>query len=621
MFSPLALIFIPLGYVFLWPLIDVAQKRWRGASSPLETGLLTVALSHSLLALILMWIGLLPGALVTGLAALVIVVGFAVLGLVVKPQGFAPGRWSTYWIGVWQQIRRLDGASLVLWMLIGALWIMLIHSLYYPFIGEDTLTRYALHAKLIYLEHRIPMEVWGYPPLTALTWAATWFAAGQVNEHLARVYSVVMAAGTIGSTYLLAREIGGRKLALIAVVVLIATPMFFWNSTIDYVDVPSAFLLTLGLYFAVQWWKRVAVYDAVMVGILFGMALLTKQSAFTWFASFGAVPVLWLLAARKYAVAFRWKRAGRGLAGMIIPALLIAGPWYIRNIQIGTIVNIIPVAGEYHLLGRGTGVLGMIPAAGWPTDFGPWLVPIYVIGWGIGLTLAMWRGIRTLRGTADNMPAETMPYDLLLGVAVVPYWLAWWSKFSFEARFLILILPLMAIWAARPVQSVLEAMAEMIQRVPVRAVRLVVGVFLLGLLLLSARERLGAVYHALTRPFWPESERFRYTKGEVYDLVEYIRTHFEPDQYRLVSIDARLPYYLPEYHIDVAYPRHLRDLEGYDYIIYSSSMTAIYSSDLGWRTSEFYKRIYKIEYFEPVFESQGVYIMKIMRTTVSSEKN
>jgi 4-amino-4-deoxy-L-arabinose transferase-like glycosyltransferase len=616
MFSPLALILIPLGYVFLWPLIAAAQKHWRSHASPLETMLITVSLSQALLALLLMWIGILPGAWITGLSALLIVAGFFVIGLIINPGWFAPARWRAYWIGLWGQIKRLDSASLVLWMIIGALWIMLIHSLYYPFIGEDTLTRYALHAKLIYLQHRIPIEVWGYPPLTALSWAVTWFAAGQVNEHLARVYSVVMAAGTIGATYLLAREIGGRKLALIAVVVLIATPMFFWNSTIDYVDVPTAFPLTLALHFAVQWWKRGALYDAVMVGILFGVALFTKQSAFTWFASFGAVPVLWLLASRRNAEPNRWKRAGLGLAGMLLPALLIAGPWYIRNIQIGTIVNVIPVAGEYHLLGRGTGAIGILPAAGWREDFGYWLVPIYVIGWGIGLFIAVKQGIQALRASLDSVP-----YDLLIGVAVVPYWLAWWTSFSFEARFLILVLPLMAIWAVRPVEWVLDIAAGLIRRVPVRVMRVGMGVLLLGLLLLSARERLGGVYHALTRPFWPEVERLRYTKGEMYDMVEYIRTHFEPGVDRIVSIDARLPYYLTEYHIGVAYPRHLRELEGYDYIVYSSSMTEIYSSDLGWKNSEFYTRIYRQKYFEPVFESGGVYIMKILRTTVDAKND
>jgi hypothetical protein len=347
---------------------------------------------------------------------------------------------------------------------------------------------------------------------------------------------------------------------------------------------------------------------------LFGVALLVKQSAFTWFASFGAVPVLWLLATRRAAVADRWKRAGFGLAGMIVPAMLIAGGWYVRNIQIGTIENVIPIAGKYHLLGPGTAALGIAPAAAWAGDFGYWLVPIYVVGWLIGLGLAVWQGIRAVRGDETGVP-----YDLLLGVAAVPYWLAWWTSFSFEARFLILILPLMVIWAARPVEWMLDRAMGRIQRVPVWAARGAVGMLLIGLLLLSARERLGGVYHAVTRPFWPEAERLRYTKGEMYDMVEYIRAHFVPGRDRIVSIDARLPYYLTEYEISVGYPRHLRELEGYDYIVYSSSMTEIYSSDLGWKNSEFYKRIYREKYFEPVFESGGVYIMRILRTTVDSK--
>ena len=72
-----------------------------------------------------------------------------------------------------------------------------------------------------------------------------------------------------------------------------------------------------------------------------------------------------------------------------------------------------------------------------------------------------------------------------------------------------------------------------------------------------------------------------------------------------------------DYDVVVGYPYYLAELEGYDYIIYSSSYRAIYGDGrLGWQDSEFYHLAYAPLVFEPVYEVNGVHIMRILRTTV-----
>src|SRR5574341_451321 len=202
MFFPLTLTLIALGYAFVWPLADDWLRRDEDArSSSLEIGLVTLAFSTGALSLILFYAGLLPGRWITPWLALVAVLGLFGLGLALNRRWFAPGKWGGYRLAQWQRLARLDLESLLSWTILAALSIMLIHALYYPFIGDDTLSRYGLQAKQIFLAGRIPAQVHGYPPLEPLIFVATWFAAGGINEHLAKLYPVLTSAGTLGATF------------------------------------------------------------------------------------------------------------------------------------------------------------------------------------------------------------------------------------------------------------------------------------------------------------------------------------------------------------------------------------------------------------------------------------
>lgn len=648
-FSPLALIFIPIGYLFLWPVVD----RLLGEnSSPLQTGLTALALSLGVLTLSLFWIGLLPGRRLTGLVAFVVVAVGLVVGVALNRAWFAPTRGRKYWRGQWKRLVRLDMDGLLLLTLLGVTLIMLINALYYPFIGDDAISRYAWQAQEIYLAHRIPETVAGYPPLAPLSFVATWFAAGTQNEHLAKLFPIITAVGVLGATYLIGRRfaspsrqllIFGNRLpslpsrwhsrrrgerwrgeaapgwgketnvGLLAAALVALTPMFIRNGTLAYTDIPVTFPLMLATFYALRWWESGAARDAILAGLIMGVAAFTKQSALTWVVSQALIPPMWLIATRTRPIDGRWRRAWIGLAGMTLPVIVTAGPWYLRNALLGGWGNVIPIAGLYHLLEPDIGRSGLIPPLAARLDYGPALVWLFAAGWLIGLATAVWQGWGALRGRLTSTPIE-----LILATMAMPYWLAWWTRFSFDTRFLLLILPPMALWTARPLAWGIAWVGERI-RAP-RPVWQIGGAALLaGLMMWGARDRLGGVYWAIADPFSSDVERLRHAKGSMIYIVLYVRENLDPETDRLMLMDGRMAYYLPEYDITVAYPLTLADLEGYDYLAHSSSIYAIYNNRLGWRSSEFYQHVWDTQIFEPVYESGGVHVMRILRTDAPEE--
>ena len=107
-------------------------------------------------------------------------------------------------------------------------------------------------------------------------------------------------------------------------------------------------------------------------------------------------------------------------------------------------------------------------------------------------------------------------------------------------------------------------------------------------------------------------------RGRLYDVVLYVRAAFDPADDRIMLMDGRMAYYLLEYEPTVMYPRRLSDLEGYDYLVHSSSIFAVYNDRLGLRDSEFYQHVFDPLIFEPVYVSDGVHVMRILRTDLPS---
>jgi 4-amino-4-deoxy-L-arabinose transferase-like glycosyltransferase len=186
------------------------------------------------------------------------------------------------------------------------------------------------------------------PQTESFPWRGTVLAV-----HLARLLSVLMGAATVWLTYKIALEIFADRpwLALGAAAVNAFTPMFLFISGAVNNDNLTMTLCSLGLLLIV---KRVREYEGsgirdqkaterelplaqdffyrfgrwLPLGIVLGLGALTKTSALA------LLPITGLAVS---VVAWRkgsWREFWAGALATAIPVLLIAGWWYLRNVQL-----------------------------------------------------------------------------------------------------------------------------------------------------------------------------------------------------------------------------------------------------------------------------------------------
>ncbi len=113
---------------------------------------------------------------------------------------------------------------------------------------------------------------------------------------------------------------------------------------------------------------------------------------------------------------------------------------------------------------------------------------------------------------------------------------------------------------------------------------------------------------------------FQLARPTLADLVTYARTHLDPETDHLCLMDERMAYYLSDHPITVIYPSTLAELEGCDYLFHVSSIHTVYGRELGWDESEFYQLAFSPDLFEPVYESGGVHVMRVLTTTLPWEQ-
>jgi hypothetical protein len=583
----LATFLIAAGFLFLWPLVS----RWLGHDN-LLTLLTAFGLSIGLLSLwsfALAWLGVLSIWPVLGLVAIFWALGFA----------FNRSWFRFAWLHpalktAWGTLVPLDLAGLALLVIILSLSVILVNNLYYPFLSDDTLTRYALEARLVYEGGSLPDDLQGFPLLVPLSFAYTWLVGGAVNDHLARLVSFAFGAGMLGTTVLLGRRLGGRLCGLLAGAILATTPIFVGWSATGYTDIPTGFYVALAGLFALRWSQDGALRDALLAGVMVGLALWAKQSAFIILASLVGVAGL-------RAIVSRDLRAGlSGLSLFLLPSLVIAGPWYLRNyFQSGT-AGVLVLPGEFHLLGVKPRLGGLTPALQYPFDFGLGLVPLYASG----LAFSLWRSIKggwaALRGRGE----WPLP-DLVGWIVWSPYWLAWWIRFSFTSRFLMVVIPFYAIWAAWPLSWLAGRGSWAKKRnwlaVPLAAL----------LLLMGTRTQLGAIGYVVLRPFASDAAKLTRAKDDLYPTVLWLEQNLEPDAH-VLSMDARLRYYLPQYDIVSGFPLSFEQISTYDYVVDYSGTTSLYQT-LGWTGTDYWLHRRDPHYFEEVFDGgEGSEIFRVL---------
>jgi hypothetical protein len=282
-------------------------------------------------------------------------------------------------------------------------------------------------------------------------------AAGAVNW----LFLPLLLAAIFGWS----RELGiSRRLSLIAVLIVASVPSIYHVSASAYIDVQLAMYVTLAIYPLARWWRTLGLGWLILIAIFLGAALSIKLTSLVVIAAFALV------------MTFRARNAenagrilGYGLAALVL-AGFIASPWYLRTWK----ATGSPVFPFYMSIWKGE-------AAGWDIDrsnlfqvmnanyggenksvvdyvIAPWNVsvaaqpeePRYFDGvlgaaFLIGLPLLIWALWKL------EMPVETK-----IGVAIAAVMYLFWLFSSQQLRYLLPVVPVLAIAIAAAIARVFE---------------------------------------------------------------------------------------------------------------------------------------------------------------------
>ncbi len=271
--------------------------------------------------------------------------------------------------------------------------------------------------------------------------------------------------------YGIAREIGiDRPWALIAVLMTAAVPTAYHVASSAYIDLALALFVTLAIYSLSRWWKTLEAGWLVAVAIFLGAALSSKLTALFVIAAFALIILLRARKAQASEPDSIGRIAGLGFAALILAGVL-ASPSYLRTwAETGS-----PVFPFYLSVWKGE-------ATGWdversnlfqgmnaqyggyvktPLDYlaAPWNLSVtaqpeiathfdgvlgvaFLIGLPI-LILGLWK---------FEMPVEVKIFEGVAGVMFL-----FWLFSSQQMRYLLPLLPVLAIGIAMAFQRVGES--------------------------------------------------------------------------------------------------------------------------------------------------------------------
>ena len=130
-----------------------------------------------------------------------------------------------------------------------------------------------------------------------------------------------------------ARELGvERRWALIAVLMAATVPTAYHVATSAYIDIALALFVTLAIYALCRWWRTLENGWLVLIAVFLGAALSTKLTTVFVIAAFALVILLRVRKAKDSEPDSVIKILAGGFAALML-AGLIAAPWYLRTWQ------------------------------------------------------------------------------------------------------------------------------------------------------------------------------------------------------------------------------------------------------------------------------------------------
>ncbi|MBI3244047.1 MAG: glycosyltransferase family 39 protein [Chloroflexi bacterium] len=560
-----AFLTIAASSFWLWA---VARRALRGAPLFEFLALLTgLGLSLGILSILMMWLGLIPGAWLRSEIALAIPwIGVLISAWVCRHELAALiARLKP--AALFRHLRKLAAKNLLLLFVmlicLGGLAVIAVNITFYPFYTADVLARYALDARLLFTSRQISSSQIGYPLGVQMLYTFGFMAVGAVNDHFANLYTGLFSAAMLGSVWLATRLMVSNRAAWAAVVLTLGAPLFVNQATSGYVDIPEGFFHGLMVIFAFLWLERGEARYAALAGLFCGLGLWLKQASLVYVPSLAVVPLL------RLGWPLRWptlrREAGLGALTLAV-AFLAGGPWYLRNYLLAGLDGVIASANPVDVLhaDRSLQLLNIF----WVRrdQWGAAFALAFLAGFVLWLATLVWPG---LSGWALSA-ADTRRRVLLVLAFIVPYHLVWWSNFTFEVRYLLASLPMYAAIAGFAVEWILNRIS-VLARAPAWAAAILVAAITLG----GVYQRLGAVYYLVTDPMQSDDAKLsRLARGN-WQIARYVRENIPPGA-KIHVMDPALQYWLDGYQLSLGLPAQPEQFREDEYVVVMPAAEHIY---------------------------------------------
>ncbi|MGA2303290.1 MAG: glycosyltransferase family 39 protein [Acidimicrobiales bacterium] len=164
-----------------------------------------------------------------------------------------------------------------------------------------------------------------FPPLFIFALAIP-SVVGLKSFLAARVWCCVLGTAAIGVCGYTGREIGGRRVGLIAAFLLAVYPNIWMTDELALSEALAPLLVATLLLFAYRFWKDPGVKRGIWLGIALGIAMLGRDEL-TLLVFFLLVPLVLL------ARALSWKRRFAVLGIALLATALVVAPWVGYNLS------------------------------------------------------------------------------------------------------------------------------------------------------------------------------------------------------------------------------------------------------------------------------------------------
>ncbi len=296
---------------------------------------------------------------------------------------------------------------------------------------------------------------------------------GRVGEAAAGGVIWLFFPLLLATVFGFAREIGiSRRWSLIAVLMVASVPTAYHVASSAYIDLALALYVLLGAYVLTRWWKTSETRWLVLMAIFLGAALSSKLTTLFVIAAFA---LLILFRVRK-AQAAEPDRVGKIAAfafGALLMAGVIASPWYVRTwAETGSPIfpfylSIVPAEAPGWDVERSNLFQMMNSQYGGyeksPLDYllAPWNIsvtaqPEIATHFDGVLGIAFLIGLPLLIHTLWKFE---LPVEARIFAAIAAVMFLFWLFSSQQLRYLLPIVPLLAISIAASVQAIAGQLA------------------------------------------------------------------------------------------------------------------------------------------------------------------